>query len=375
MAVRGTDEHVAAGASAPTPPRTPVQVAFSLGWHVAELFHADVPLATPAPDAAPADRLPGFGGLDALTRARATFHEIEVDVWGLHTGASASGGGLGRVAALLAADDRSRGEVRAAVLELHVGLLTGLTALDFRQGKAYGLGRALAETSLLPTAGDWPTFADAFAPYRLSTVAGWLSDLKSLFPAHAADAVRRSLWAWADWTKQPAMTVWSEASGTAVGQRPVDWKSPADLGRVTRAMRRQGEVWRSLLSGEKQPLDLLSADDYVTAGERLFVRLGGLVARYARRYRVWLAAGAFAAVAVIVALAWSGAAASVTAGVVALAGVVGVTWKGIGATLGTAVEEARRPLWDVELSAAVAWAATRLPQEIAHRAGPSSRPA
>lgn len=365
MAARGTDEHVAAGAGRPTPPRAPVHLAFSLGWHVAELFHADVPLATPEPAPAPVDRLPGFGVLAALTRARATFQEIEVGVWELRANAS-SAASLGQVGALLAAEHRSGGEVRAAVLELHVGLLIGLTALDFRQGKAYGLGRALAATSLLPSAGDWAKFADAFAPYRLSTVAGWLSDLKSLFPAHAADGVRRSLWAWADWTKHPAITVWSEVSGTAAPQRPVDWKSPADLGRVTRAVRRQGEVWRSLLSGEKQPLDLLSADDYVAAGERLFVRLGGLVAGYARRYRVWLAAAAVAVAAVLVALAWSGAAATVTAGVVALAGAVGVTWKGIGSTLGTAVEEARGPLWDVELSAAVAGAATRLPQEIAH---------
>lgn len=361
MAATETGEHAAAE-------RTPVQVAFSLGWHVAELFHADVPRSTPEPPADPVESLPGFGALDDLVRARATFQQVEVealDVGGAQVGAVIAGD-LRRVAALLDADDRGSGELRAAVLELHVALLTRLGALDFRRGKAYGLGRALAETAIVPVAGEWSTFTDAFARYRLSTIAGWLSDLKSLFPPHAADGVRGSLAAWAAWTAQPTMTIWAEVSGAAGGRRAIDWASSADRGRVTRALRRQGEVWRSVLSGEKRPLDLLAADDYVAAGERLFVRLGGLVARYGRRYWAWVVSGLVVVLAVLVAVAVSGAAAAVTAGVVALAGAAGLTWRGVGSTLGAAVDEARRPLWDAELSAAVAAAATRLPQEIAH---------
>ena len=39
-----------------------------------------------------------------------------------------------------------RDAIRKAILNLHVALLIQLTAADYRLGKAYGLGRALADT-------------------------------------------------------------------------------------------------------------------------------------------------------------------------------------------------------------------------------------
>ena len=346
--------------------RTPVQMAFSLGWHMAELFHAPAPLSSPTSDAV-LDSLPGFGELDDLTRARSTFREIEAETEHVFAAtAGVSTPDLGPVRALLAADGREGGELRRAIVPVHVALLTTLTAADFRLGKAYGLGRALAETSIVPVAGNWPTFSEAFERYRVSTISRWLSDLKSQFPSHAAPAVRRSLHDWMAWTERPVMARWSEASGTVVETRPVDWTSSSDLGRVTRAVRRQGEVWRSVLSGEKEPTDLLAADDYVRAGERLFVRLGGLVARYTRRYRDGLLAGLLTVVLVMVVLTVLGMASAVATGLVALAGALGLTWTGVNSTLGTAVDQARRPLWDAEIAAAVAMSATRLPQEIVH---------
>ncbi|MGI9022044.1 MAG: hypothetical protein ACR2HV_02190 [Acidimicrobiales bacterium] len=72
-------------------------------------------------------------------------------------------------------------------------------AADFRLGKAYGLGRALAETTMLPRADRPETFLDAFHPFRLRHLETWLSDLKSAFPAHASEGVRGSLHRWASW--------------------------------------------------------------------------------------------------------------------------------------------------------------------------------
>ena len=95
----------------------------------------------------------------------------------------------GPVQALLEADLRQPGQLRAAVAELHRQLLMALTAADFRLGKAYGLGRALAQTALLPDATHPETFGRTFARFRLDNLLGWLADLRSAFPPHAAEAV------------------------------------------------------------------------------------------------------------------------------------------------------------------------------------------
>ena len=80
-----------------------------------------------------------------------------------------------------------------------------LTAADFRLGKAYGLGRALAETTLVTDAKNPQTFERVFARYRLANLLSWLADLKSVFPPHAAEAVRGSLQAWAAWREAPTL--------------------------------------------------------------------------------------------------------------------------------------------------------------------------
>ena len=72
-------------------------------------------------------------------------------------------------------------------------------------GQAYGLGRALAETILLPDGKNPLTFQQVFARYRLANLLGWLADLKSAFPPHAAEAVRGSLQAWTAWSEAPTL--------------------------------------------------------------------------------------------------------------------------------------------------------------------------
>jgi hypothetical protein len=84
----------------------------------------------------------------------------------------------------LEADARAPGQFQAAMAGLHSELLVALTAADFRLGKAYGLGRALAETALLPDARNPQTFRRLFARHRLANLLEWLADLKSAFPPH-----------------------------------------------------------------------------------------------------------------------------------------------------------------------------------------------
>ena len=215
-----------------------------------------------------------------------------------------------------------------------------LTAADFRLGKAYGLGRALAETTLVTDAKNPQTFERVFARYRLANLLSWLADLKSVFPPHAAEAVRGSLQAWAAWREAPTLgpalddlrpASDAEVNGQAPGPaptspraapalarrrtisgswlskhprepqtRPVDWRSTADRESVTRALHRQGQLWRAILSGEKDGVDLLTADDYVWAADQLLGHLRRLTLGLLRRFWITTTAVALVLVAAIV---------------------------------------------------------------------------
>jgi hypothetical protein len=68
------------------------------------------------------------------------------------------------------------------------------------------------------------------------------------FPPHAGHSVAESLISWRDWAK-------------TVSDSPGE-EDP----KVIRLLRRQGERWRAVLSGEKQATDGLELEDYVGAG-------------------------------------------------------------------------------------------------------------
>jgi hypothetical protein len=354
------------GAVAPHAQRSVVH-AFLLGWNVAELFHARIPRSTPVPPERP-EKLPGRGDLDDLAQAllllngvAAGAHRVcRIEEWG---GLPER---LATLRTLLGADTRDPGVVRTELLALHREVLSGSTAADARLGTAYGLGRALAETTLLPSGRDRETLAHSFQPFRIAQMETWLSDLKSLLPAHAAEGVRRSLRRWAAWVRQPIMAMWSEGRRQVVGHRPVDWESPEDQERITRALRRQGQVWRGLLSGEKGALDLLSAEDYVGAAESLVGRLGTLTGWFVRRHWILLLAAGAASAAVLVLLAILSQIALAAVGLGAVAAAVGIAWKGCAATLGKAMTRAERPLWEAALDTRVGIAATRLPRAVVH---------
>ena len=166
--------------------------AFMLGWHVAELFHTPLPRSMQRRQAS-SDKLVGMGELDPLSRARLLLAQVRADMeraWRFDD----SGQPLSDLDPVQRVVDarldlqmiRQPGQLQAAVAALHQQLLMTLTAADFRLGKAYGLGRALAETVLLPDAKNPQTFQQVFARYRLANLLGWLVDLKSAFPPHAA---------------------------------------------------------------------------------------------------------------------------------------------------------------------------------------------
>jgi hypothetical protein len=133
---------------------------------------------------------------------------------------------------------------------------------------------------------------------------------------------------------------------------------PDDVAAVEEALLRQGEQWRSLLTGEIQADDLLDLDDYRQA---FWDYARQLIVIY--RKSPWLSgivlallAGTGVGIWAIITYAPTGAA--VIAGVIAAAaGALGITWKTVAVTVGKAAALLERPLLDDGLREAVKVAA------------------
>jgi hypothetical protein len=143
----------------------------------------------------------------------------------------------------------------------------------------------------------------------------------------------------------------------------VDWSAAPDRESVTRALHRQGQLWRAMLSGERDGLDLLSTDDYLWAADQLLGHLRRLTVRFLRRFWITTTAAAAILAAALVVVVVVRAASATVAAVLAAAGAIGITWKGAASGLGRVLAQAQRPLWDSELDVAVANAVTWLPRE------------
>jgi hypothetical protein len=314
-----------------------VCAAVALGWQVAVLYHSPVHRG-PVEDPPRAARLPGYSGFSPATHARWLGEQIAATAGRLVTDPpQALMEALSAALAWLDAADRERETTLSAIFTLHCRLLEALYVTDFRLGKAYGLGRALAETSLVPARahgdGAAAAFRDLLASGRVNTLNDWLVELKTLLPDHAAYAVTSGLRDWRDWVaKQPAAADWPSAQ---------------------KAMHVQGYLWRELVTGEKAATDMLNLSGYLAAARQI-----------AWRFRWVILLAVLAAVGVVVTLV-------LLPGVSPTARLLGaLAW--IGATLaaamrasdalfGSAVKGAEGWLWQTELDESVAQAATRLP--------------
>ena len=183
---------------------------------------------------------------------------------------------------------------RQAVLDGHLALIVATTGARATLGKAYSLGRALADTCR-PN----QSLADlrrGFDPYRLAQLRHDLNDLASVLPAHAAKAVGQSLTWWRDAVymaddspdgldrRRRLGNVRTDAPGLrrppGIANPKISTAAPSgDMDALRRALPRQGELWRVVLTGEQRPLDLLTPGAYldaalraVSAGRRLAAR-------------------------------------------------------------------------------------------------------
>lgn len=335
-------KELVAGVSAPEPAGDPeVMVAFVLGWQMSELYN---PGPWPGKDAQPDGDLPGLSELGGSQRAELGLKQVEVSLKSLEDKIKATGlvvPSVGEAKGKLPAAKLEE-PYRSAIFKLHVELLTTLTATHFKLGKSYGLGRALADTTRLPE--DLKSLHKQLDPHRIATLRAWISDLTSLLPPHAGHSVNDSLNEWVAWAKTQANT------------GPLETKNK-------RLLRRQGERWRALLSGEKRGADNLEFGEYVDAGAQAFSQTGKLAWQFAKRFLPEIGAVLVLVAGSLALVLTNPDAGEAAAGALGLLASIGITWKGVGATLGKAVAQAERPIWEAALDVEIVKAMSLLPTD------------
>ena len=105
-----------------------------------------------------------------------------------------------------------------------------------------------------------------------------MADLKTALPAHSSYTVSWTLQQWEGWVAKAEDT-------DLVGARSL--------------LRRQGQQWRAVLSGERLGEDFLSTIDLIDAAKGLSSRIGRVVGAFVNRYR-WTILVVVAAILAIV---------------------------------------------------------------------------
>jgi hypothetical protein len=221
-------------------------------------------------------------------------------------------------------------------------MLGALSAADFRLGKAYGVGAALLQLTSRPA--DQPTLKEHITNTNVAPLVAAIDDLGTALAPHAGHSVRESI---REWQK-------SIDTGSRVApESPETWK----------LLERQGELWRAMLAGEKTGRDMLEIDDYVDAAERLAKRLRGLVLRLVVRVpEVTILVVALFALGIFLIVA-TDAEAAIIAGAGSILASLGLTWRGVGRSLGGLAGMLEQPLWGAELDTAITQAITLLERE------------
>lgn len=363
--------------------RAGAQRAFTLGWHVAELRY----LPGDPPD--PPQNLHRTSELTFAQRAKLLIAQISADLTclavpfeaGPEEPAAASGpthegadtmasldpivvpapGSLGTVDGKWATDVDTT---------LHTPLLVWLTVKNVQLGKAYSLGVGLSsavfesyealpaacKTPKRPSEETSPTLsqvrgcvAKGFSAERVRELWSDMKDLKSLLPIYAADPVAASM---LDWCK------WATGSAAKHGQ-----PCPASqIETVAPRLRRQGQIWRALLSGERTPTDVLLVANYVDGAIDLVRKYGRLVVRVLGANLGTVVIVAFTAAvlgaAVLLLQAFHTSIVSSVAGALAALGLSGA---GIVAAVKSIIRRAEEALWETELTAAIGVAINYVP--------------
>jgi hypothetical protein len=211
----------------------------------------------------------------------------------------------------------------AEALSWESSLVAALLGADVHLAKAYGVGRAL---NLLA----YTTPVDLRAK-EVTAIADVLDDLTTALPPHAGRSVGNSIRAWQRAHTPPGPEV----------------------------LQAQCELWRIVLTGEKRATELLEPENYIDAAEKLAVKLRATATVLLRQYAPWVVLIAALLIGgAIVLLFVHGTASRTAAGLSSVLVALGLTWKGVGTTLGKLAGRLEAPLWGAELDGAVTEAIT-----------------
>jgi hypothetical protein len=219
---------------------------------------------------------------------------------------------------MIAALQAGPGQQKAQPLDTAV--VVAVVGAGARYGSAYVLGKEMR--SMIPEASAKPS-------EPTNAMVSALDMLSSNLPSHAARSVANSMSAW---------------------QRSSDSAKAALAGA-------QVELWRAVIVGEKKGTELLEPKDYLDAA-------GELERKYVRRALSsgWIQLIAIAALVLfilgIVGLVLASKPGTVLAGISGVLVSIGLTWKGIGGTVGKIVGKLEAPLWGAELDTAITDAIT-----------------
>jgi hypothetical protein len=342
----------AAVVSPPLDWQASVPTAFALGWQMSDLFAMSAALAQDprdVPQHPPDSSRPALAGIAAWSaadrwdlavhqiaakanRLKAAFQHFGSDTDDLDQFVATAHELLGQAGAVGAST-----EVSAAY---HTLIMT-LAAAHARLGRACELGCALADTCRvrgpLTCADLMHRFGDRLTPVQAS-----LSDLASSLPEHASRAVSLSLAQWHKWTldASPDATV------------------PDDLDEI---LKRQGELWRAVLSGEKLGRDMLADDDYLDASKTLLRS----VIRRPWLWSVIVAAGALIAVGLYLILTAPDALKAISGAGLTVLSAVGLTVASIKRSATDVGNRLLAEIWSAEVDWAIAQAVTVNPPGLA----------
>ena len=255
-------------------------------------------------------------------------------------------------------------------------LLTELTAADPRLGKAYGLGRALADSCHEPD--DFDGLKKELNPYRIANLLRWLDDLASAFPPHAAHSVATSLGRWRDalyppndWASAPPRIRGRNSTrgeSAAAAREPINAKEPDEAEHAVKALRQTRRAMARAVVRTR------SRDGHAR-DRQLSRRWQGACAPHGRDRQARRPAYAAVDIGVLaltgagVWLLSEGSSSQLVAGATSVLAALGLTWKGLGGALGQLAGKLEQPLWGAVLDDAIADAITLLPDNNAETGG------
>lgn len=271
-----------------------------------------------------------------------------------------------------ASDQAMAAQANPAILgnltQANLDILNWLVPAGREYSVAYQLGRSLRDTANPPPSAG--TGRDALVKQlsrdRVSTIQAWLSTLQPYLPADSAAIVSVSIGRWSDLST----AIFDKNSPGRLrrftvnkGFRGFKRQSESDVaGKLTASLLPQGDAWINLLVGTQSSQRLLAPEGYVAAGEATLGRSARIVRKVAAHYWfvVVILAAALGGVLYLAAAGISGAG-RVWTQIAAVAGTLGVTWRGITTVVTRLSKEAEKTLFGLEKIDAMAWAATTIP--------------